>query len=313
MTTGRERFVAAGHGQSTDRPPVGAWIHYGTSFYNPRQAADVHLWFGEEYDWDYLKVMDDFRLEHPAGLDEITDVAQFADVVPDPGAPLANLERQAETLRLIREGAPQRAIIDTVFSPMQTLVRAFGADVVEYFKADAALAHEVISRVATALASYASRLGDLGVDGIFLAVNGASSDSSSMGITAEQFDDWVAPYDRQVLEAAAGLVRIIHLHGEGVDLERVRDYPAEVASWSDLTAGISVAEVRDELGLVPMFGLDEVNSMYWTPSRTRQEVRRARELTGDRLILAPNCTVHSDLSPAVLRAFRELAEEPLQG
>lgn len=256
--------------------------------------------------------MDDYRLDVPAGLDEISEPSQLDAVVPDPAAPLSNLRRQAEVLRLIREAAPGRAVIDTIFSPLQTLVRALGADVVEYFRNDPGLAHTVIGRVATALADYAAGLGDIGVDGVFLAVTGASTDFSSHGISAAQFEDWVAPYDRQVLEAAKGLVRIIHLHGDDLDVARVREHPAEVASWSDLRSGVSVDDVRDGLGLVPMFGLDEVDSMYATPSWTRQEVRRARELTDDRLVLAPNCTVHSDVSPMVLRTFRQAVEEPLR-
>ncbi len=313
MTTPRARFLTAAHGEATDRPPVGAWIHYGSSFYSPRQAADVHLWFAAEYDWDYLKVMDDFRLDLPEGLVEITDAAQLDGVVPDPDAVPSNLAKQAETLRLIREGAPDRALIDTVFSPTQTLVRALGGSVLDFFKADAALAHATIGRVAKVLAAHARRLGDLDVDGVFLAVNGASTDWTSFGITPEQFRDWVAPYDREVLDAATGRVRILHLHGDGIDLDLVRDHPAEVASWSDVTSGITAAQVRDDLGLVPMFGIDEIGSLYWTPARTRADVQRARRLTDDRLILAPNCTVHSDLSPAVLHAFRQAAEEPLAG
>ena len=71
MTTKRERFLAAAHGQQTDRPPVGAWIHYGSSFWTPEQVAEAHLRFYHQYDWDYIKVMDDFRLQVPDGLDGI--------------------------------------------------------------------------------------------------------------------------------------------------------------------------------------------------------------------------------------------------
>ena len=104
-------------------------------------------------------------------------------------------------LELIRAAAPEAAVIETVFSPTQALVRALGGSVIEYFKVDLALAHRTISRVADALARYAAGLEGFGVDALFVAVNGASRDATSFGLTPEQFRDWVAPYDIQVLAA----------------------------------------------------------------------------------------------------------------
>lgn len=311
MTSKRDRFLTAARSEQTDRPPVGAWIHYGSSFWTPEQVAEAHLRFYRHYDWDYIKVMDDFRLEVPEGLTEVTDPEQLEQVVPDPAAPLANFARQTEVLRILRAEAGEAAIIETIFSPLQTLVRVLGASVVEYFKADPALAHATLGRVAAALARYAGNLAGLGVDGVFLAVNGASQDATSMGISPRQFRDWVAPYDRQVFEAAQGLVRIAHLHGEGADPELIRDYPVEVLSWSDLVSAPTIAAAQESFGWVPMLGLDEVNSLYWTPTQTREAVLDARRQASDRIIVAPNCTLHSDGSPQVLAALRQSVEVPL--
>lgn len=311
MTDKRDRFLAAARGQQTDRPPVGAWIHYGSSFWTPDQVAEAHLRFYRQYDWDYIKVMNDFRLELPDGLTEIGDPAQLDLVVPYPDARLANFTKQTEVLRILRAEAPEAAIIETIFSPVQTLVRALGASVVEYFKADQALAHATLGRVAAALAGYAGNLAGLGVDGVFLAVNGASKDATSMGISPQQFRSWVAPYDRQVFAAAQGLVRIVHLHGEGADPELISDYPVEVLSWSDQVSAPTIAAAQATFGWVPMLGLDELNSLYWTPTQTQRAVLAARRQASDRIIVAPNCTLHSDGSPLVLQALRSSVEVPL--
>ena len=311
MTTKRERFLAAAHGQQTDRPPVGAWIHYGSSFWTPEQVAEAHLRFYHQYDWDYIKVMDDFRLQVPDGLDEITDPAQLDEVVPDPKATLTNLVKQAEVLRIIRAEAPEAAIIDTIFSPVQTLVRALGETVIDYLAADTELAHRTISRVATALADYAAQLPDLDLDGLFLAINGASTDSTSFGLSPEQFTEWISPYDIQVLQAAEGLVRIGHLHGEGADPDLLTDYPFEVLNWSDKVSAPRIPEARQRYGWIPMVGLDEITSLYWTPSKAREEILQARRAAGDQIIVAPNCTLHSDGSPLVLRELRESVDLPL--
>lgn len=311
MTSKRDRFLAAARGEQTDRPPVGAWIHYGSSYWTPEQVAEAHLRFYHQYDWDYIKVMDDYRLQVPEGLTEITDPGQLEQVAANPDAIYANHAKQAEVLRLIREQAPEAAIIETIFSPAQTLVRALGVNVIEYFKQDADLAQRTIARAADVLSGWASRLPDLGVDAVFFAVNGASTDPTSYGLDRASFREWIAPHDRQVLAAASALVRIGHLHGEGADPELIKDYPIEVLNWSDEVSAPTIEQAAQSFGWVPMLGLNELTSLYWTPSQATEAVLRARRAAGDRLIVAPNCTLHSDGSPLVLEALRSAVDLPL--
>ena len=275
MTTKRDRFLTAARGGTTDRPPVGAWVHYGSANWSPQQVAEAHLRFYRDYDWDFIKVMHDYRIDLPEGLEEITDPAQLDDILADPGVLLDSHARQHEVLELIRTAAPEAAVIETVFSPTQALVRALGGSVIEYFKVDPALAHRTISR-----------------------------DATSFGLTPEQFRDWVAPYDIQVLAAAPSLVRIAHLHGEEADPELIADYPVEVLSWSDKASAPTIPEAASHYGWVPMVGIDELTSLYWTPSEAVAHVIQARRAAGDRLIVAPNCTLHSDINPLTLVGLR---------
>lgn len=313
MTDKRARFLAAARGEATDRPPVGAWIHYGSSYWTPEQVAEAHLRFYHEYDWDYIKVMDDFRLDRPDGLEEITDPAQLDLLVPDPSAELTNLAKQREVLRIIRQQAPEAAIIDTVFSPVQTIVRSLGETVIDYLAADPGLAHRTIARVASALAAHVSSLPELGVDGVFFAINGASTDVTSYGLSPAQFRDWIAPYDQLVLAAGEGLVRIGHLHGEGADPALIAEYPFEVLNWSDSVSAPTIAEAKTNYGWVPMLGVTELTSLYWPPSKVVDSVLQVRREAGDQLIVAPNCTLHSDGSPLVLSTLRKAVELPLAG
>ena len=77
-------------GTGTDRPPVGAWIHFG--------------------------------------LTEITAPGRLAQIgtttVRQP-----EFDVQFDVLQRIRQAAPDAAVIDTVFSPVQTLVRSLGDSV----------------------------------------------------------------------------------------------------------------------------------------------------------------------------------------
>lgn len=305
-----ERFNNTVNGVETDRPPVGCWIHYGSALWTPADSAAAHLRFTEEYDWDFIKVMNDYRLATPGGISEIFDAAQFAGF-GGTGIDYPGFATQLETLRLIKEAAPDRPVVDTLFSPLQTVIRALGETVVPFFKESPELAHTVLDAVTSRLEEYVTQVRDGGTDGMYLSINGASKDAAGWGITSAEFTDWVAPYDTRVLRAAEGMTRIIHVHGNDLDSPLVEDYPAEVMSWSHHHTAPTVESVVAAGKMVPMVGLDESSSIYWPPSMVEANVMQARRAAGDKLIVAPGCTVHSDTPPAVLSALRQSVELPL--
>lgn len=304
-----ERFLAASRGERVDAPPVGCWIHFGSAQWEPELTADVHLRFLREYDWDYIKVMDDYRFPTVNNLREAKDAADLR-AIGTPDVAYDNFERQVRVLELLKAGAPGVPTLDTVFSPFQTVIRALGDSVVPLLKANPDIAHEVIGNVADRLVEFVRATSGI-ADSLFLSVNGASADSHGWGLSAEQFADWVAPYDKRVLEAAADRVRVIHVHGYDLTPDWIDDYPAEVMSWSHNQSRPTLTEVAQAGKYVPMGGLDELASLYWVPSKVTANVLASRRATNDRLIVAPGCTVHSDTPPAVLHALVAAARTPL--
>lgn len=303
---GRERFLAAARGQAVDRPPVGAWVHFGTALAEPDLAAAVHLDFLRAYQWDYLKVMHDFRLPTPSQ----GSLAERLEAFGTLGTEAASLERQRAVLAELRRQAPDVAIVETLFSPFQSLVRAFGQDVVPVFQADPGLADRVIGRAAVLLADYAAGLAEAGVDGLFLALTGASVDWTSFGLTPEQHRRWVAPHDITVLTAAVGLVRIAHLHGDDIDVDAYAGHPHEVTSWSDAVSAPTIAQVL-AAGRIPLLGLDERTASYLSTQQVHDAVLAKRREAGDRIIVGPNCTMHTDANPEVFTALRSAVEVAL--
>jgi uroporphyrinogen decarboxylase len=91
----------------------------------------------------------------------------------------------------------------------------------------------------------------------------------------------------------------------------VDDYPAEVMSWSHNQSRPTLGEVARAGRYVPMGGLNEVGTLYWAPSKVRANVLASRRETGDRLIVAPGCTLHSDTPPAIFHALAAAARMPL--
>ena len=303
---GRERFLAAARGQTVDRPPVGAWVHFGTALADPGLTAAVHLAFLEAYDWDYLKVMHDFRV--PVATEGT--LTERLDAFGTLGTEAASLQRQRAVLAELRTTAPDVAIVETLFSPFQTLVRAFGHDIVPLFQADPGLADRVIGRAAQLLAAYAADLTSVGVDGLFLALTGASPDWTSFGVTPAQHRRWIAPHDITVLAAAQGVVRIAHLHGDDIAVEAYAEYPHEVTSWSDVVSAPSIADVL-AAGRIPLLGLDERTASYLSTQQVHDSVVAKRREAGDRIIVGPNCTLHTDANPEVFTALRSAVEVAL--
>lgn len=303
---GRERFLAAARGEAVDRPPVGAWVHFGTALADPELTAAVHLSFLRAHDWDYLKVMHDYRLPTPEQGSLTERLAAFGTL----GIEADSFGRQRQVLGELRRSAPDAAIVETLFSPFQTTIRSFGQDVVPILQADPDLADLVIGRIAALLAEYAASLAGAGVDGLFLALTGASTDWTSFGITREQHQRWIAPHDITVLEAATGLVRIGHLHGDDIRPGAYDDHPHEVTSWSDAVSSPTIAEVL-AAGRIPLLGLDERVASYLGTEHVHEAVLAKRREAGDRIIIGPNCTMHTDTNPEVFAALRSAAEVAL--
>src|SRR5690625_7878149 len=71
------KFQLASKGEKVDTPPVGSWIHFGSALWDSELTADVHLRFLRDYDWDYIKVMDDYRFPTADGVAEAETVDQL--------------------------------------------------------------------------------------------------------------------------------------------------------------------------------------------------------------------------------------------
>src|SRR5690606_4990757 len=72
-----ERFHAAIQGHEVDRLPVSVWLHFASEHHPGEEVARLHLAFYREYDWDYVKVMNDYRYPLPG----IAEVGTEADLL----------------------------------------------------------------------------------------------------------------------------------------------------------------------------------------------------------------------------------------
>ena len=303
----RERFEAAVSGGTVDRPPVTAWVHFLSDHLDGEAVAELHRRFFAAYDWDFLKVMTDYRYPVPAGVMNLEDPASlraFRVLGLDEPA----FARQLDCLRSLRAslGAPV-PLVETAFDPYQQIMRNVGFDQAPYILEHRREALAAIETVAQTTCDYVRAARTAGADALFFSINGAIREGNPRGVSEEVHRTFQKPFDLAVLAAAEGMVRILHVHGAGIDLARIADYPYDVLSVSDRLAGNpTLADLRRYTDKCLMGGIDETKVQERSLPLVAAEIDDAIAQAGrSRLILSPGCTVPSFTPMRTLSYLRE--------
>ena len=301
-----ERVRATLAGQPVDRAPFTVWYHFGNQHAPAQRAAQVHLEFFEAYDFDLLKVMNDYDYPMPDGIDTVATPRDLAALQPfEPrDTPMGT---QLEAVEIIARALRGRALfVDTVFNAWNTLKRNLVKNAIGDLMVNHAAALEAALRVVNAnLIRYAQASLERGAAGIFLSVP-----ASEESLTREQYERFMRPFDLEFLEAIRGRgeCHVLHAHGERLFFDRLLDYPVHALSWSDLHGGPTIAEARQRTPLTLMTGLDHVSFAEMSASAVAAQVRAARAQGGPtRFVLAPGCSLPTYAYPPLIRAARAAA------
>lgn len=297
-----QRFSAAVRGEPVDRPPVGAWVHFASEHLPASEVARLHVAFHRAYDFDFVKVMNDYRFPLPEGVRAVAARDDLLRIRPA-SLDAPHLAEQLACLREIRGAVgPDVPLIETLFDPLQTLVRASGASAREVVFANPDAGHAALEAITRSLIGYIGALKDLRVNGLFYSVNGAVRPDKG-GLTDAQFAEFVAPYDARILAAAEGLTRIAHVHGFDLAFERCAAYPVEVFSWSHLRSAPTLAEARAMTRAAVMGGMDETAVARQSVIELAADIRRSAAEAGLRgFIVAPGCTFPPDTPSRMFHA-----------
>ncbi len=301
-----ERVRATLAGQPVDRAPFTVWYHFGNQHAPAQRAAAVHLEFFEAYDFDLLKVMNDYDYPMPDGIDTVATPRDLAALQPfEPrDTPMGT---QLEAVEIIARALRGRALfVDTVFNAWNTLKRNVVKTAIGDLMIGHAAALEAALRVVNAnLIRYAQASLERGAAGIFLSVP-----ASEESLTREQYERFMRPFDLEFLEAIRGRgeCHVLHAHGERLFFDRLLDYQVHALSWSDLHGGPTIAEARRRTPLTLMTGLDHVGFAEMSARAVAAQVRAARALGGPtRFFLAPGCSLPTFAYPPLIRAARAAA------
>lgn len=311
--TRHARFRAAVSGQPLDRVPVSAWMHLGTEHLSAQETAWLHERWFRAYGWDVLKVMNDDHFDVPAHLLRLERPGQIRDLAAAVTDTAPCFAKQQHCLSALCQAVGNEVpLMDSGYSPWHMVLRHIGHDQAEMLCAHPVETARLLQTVCEAVCAHVQRLPSLGVTAYFHATHGAVPQGQPKGISDDVFQRFVQPFDCAVLEAGKGLVRVLHVHGHGVALERLDGYPFEVLHLSDrVPTNPDLARLRRWTDRCLMGGVDEAGFTAASLGTLQSQMDNAVAQTGGQgLVLAPGCVLPSSSSARSLRHLAARANVP---
>ena len=303
-----ERLDAVLRGEKPDRVPISMWYHFGNQHLSGEKFAAIALEWFEHYDFDFLKLMNDYFYPMPEGIEEVKSVEDLGKIVRfDPES--CDWREQLVAVKIIAERLAGKAyFIDTVFDPWQSLQRSVaGEHLVGLAKSAPNELKAALDLVADNLIAYSKKTLSLGASGIFMSLLGSSSQ-----MDRELFLEFAKPSAMKVLEAVKdfGSMNTVHIHGVGTYVDDILNFPVAIMSWEDrLEGNPSLEEMKRRWPGVVMGGIDHEQVTRVSTAYCRENVREGMRIGGERrFILANGCSIPTWLDPHALKAMVDTAK-----
>lgn len=300
----QERVLAALNGNEVDHIPYSLWYHFGTQFLPAEKAADIEIVFYERYDFDFLKVMNDYSYPLPEGLDRIRTIEDWKQLKPVTVDDYCFSE-QLKLLKIVAKRLKGEAFfLDTVFSPLGVARRTAKDIIFDLLRSHPEQFKQGLEIITESLCNYVKAVIEVGAAGIFFSVNGATSDLFSK----EEFQEFVKPYDLQVLNAVKeiGVFNVAHVHGYNLLFDQVTDYPVHAFSWAHLHSWPSLREAKALTDKCLVGGIDEHLTNMFHPDALETQIENAlHETQGQKFILGPGCAIPTDMPPEQIDLIRQ--------
>jgi len=327
MTTHHERIQACLNGEKTDRTPIALWRHFPVDDQNPETLAASTLHFQQTYDFDIVKVtpassfavkdwgVDDQWTGDSEGSRRYTKriIQTPADweklPVLDPTSP--HLAGQLACLRLIRQGlSPETPLIQTIFNPLAQAKNLAGNDIlIAHIRKYPDAVMKGLDTIAKTTAKFIESVCEIGVDGIFYAVQHAQASLLSI----DEYTAFGLLYDQQALIPSKDLwCNMLHLHGKDVYFSLLRLLNFEIVNWHDRETQPALSEAQSLFKGVLCGGLRQNTLVLEDQAKVKEEAQDAiRQTKGKRFILGTGCVVPITASHGNLMAARKCVDSPL--
>ncbi len=338
-----ERVRAAIAGQEPDRVPVSVWMHFPDKDQDARTLAEHMVWFNEEYDYDFIKMMPMgayvcpdwggkltvFGTKHDAveitepGIVTVEDYMHMEPLDPTYGTWGRTLQLSQWLSKLAKPNTPY---IQTIFSPASILKKLTGAKgssaekLKEDMKENAGAVHYALEVITETVINFVKANADAGVSGFFFATQEATYKSMD-DLT---FAEFCKPYDIRVLNECMkyGWFNVLHIHGTDVMWETLSKYPCNVINWHDRFTAPDLKDARgitskcllgglaeNPGGMTPKPGEGSVLTSGLSAAEIKAHVKEAIDMVdGKGLMIGPGCVADTHATPEALHAVRAAVE-----
>lgn len=296
-------------GESVERPPLSLWYHFGVQHGRGEAFAKITLDYFNYYDFDFLKVMNDYFYPVPEGLEAIRTKSDLQRL--ERFEPLkTQWAEQLSALAMIQKELKDKAyFIDTVFDPWQSLNRNLAAENMQHLMMNEPRAlKEALEVIADNLIAYCQAAIKAGAAGIFMSIPAGKEI-----VSRQEFLTFVKPYAEKVLRGIEGLgpMTTLHVHGKDLYFDEAIDLPVPIINWWDRGPhGPSLQEVLVRYSGCVMGGIDQTIAARRTRDFLKNHVREAIALGGDkRFFLANGCSIDTWIYPGAVETIVETARQ----
>jgi uroporphyrinogen decarboxylase len=303
-----ERVDRVLNGEEVDRPPISLWYHFGIQHAGGEQFARITLEFFQYYDFDFLKVMNDYFYQPPQGLDAVKTRADLKCITPF-DIDQTDWQEQFKALDHISSALKGKAyFLDTVFDPWQTIRRNMAGENIEALMKDEPEALlEALDIVADNLINYCKKSLAIGTAGIFMSVPAGSE-----LISRENFLRFVKPPAMKVFNEISelGKMNTAHIHGADLFFDDVLDFPVDIFNWWDRgPKGPSLQWVKERIPGCVMGGINQEIVARTTRAFLKNHVWEGIEMGGKtRFFLANGCSSDPWGYPPSMQAIVDAAK-----
>lgn len=322
-----ERIKCAINGEEVDKLPYAFWSHFPGIDLDPKLMAEKTYEFYKEYDIDFVKTMNngmysiedygckiDFSNIFEGGVAKLTespikepsDWLKIKDLDITKGTLARELLYLENTLKLLKkEKVP---LIFTVFTPITTADKLSGKLFRKHIEeGHGEIVHKALAEIAKTTSKLVKKALEMGADGIFLASQMTCYDV----LDEKTYLEYGKPYDLEVLEAASkGWFNVLHVHGNNVLFNTIKDYPVQVINWHAYETLPEIDEARDMSGKCLMGGMKRMDITNKKKNEIRNEIYRTmKTMKNKKHILTPGCVVRYPLDSEMFKFIKEAKEE----
>ena len=304
--------------------PIALWRHFPVDDQDPIRLAAATLNFQEIYDFDLIKVtpassycLKDWGVKdqwegNPEGtrrytkhvIDNPSDWEKLKPLNPKFGF----LGQQLECLKLLQNAREITPVIQTIFNPLSQAKNLAGEEkLITHLRLHPDAVLKGLETIALSTKQFIEAAIDVGIDGIFYAIQHARSGS----LAIDEYTAFGKILDLEILKISRSLFfNMLHLHGTSVFFNEISNYPIETINWHDRETEPSLEAAHKKFKGILCGGIRRQTISLGTEEMIKDEIENAYDqVKGDRLLLGTGCVVPVIAPHGSLMAARKYAEE----